>query len=135
MRNQIPEHCIITSEATRLPATLREGNAYIDDYGNRRFKDVTPVGHPNEHYPGVYALESFLGRFWWVETPPSKFRLSKFQFPPTAADFVSHEHTVLLTEELLTMLATGKSAFICDGPFDSRDSAHYALDVAWEAPE
>lgn len=134
MEKELPKHCIITSEARRIPATLSEGNAYIDDCGNRRFKDVAPVGHPDEEYAGVYALESFPGCFWWVETPPSEFRMSRFQYPPAESGSVIREHAVLSTEELMSMLPTGKSVFICDGPFDNRDSAHYALDVAWEAP-
>ena len=129
------EHCIITSEATRIPKSVREGNAYMDDPGNRRFRGTDPIRSSCDCFEGVYSLDSFPGRFWWVEVPPLSFRLTRYQFPPAPSPSSAHTHTVVSTDELAATLACGTSVFIHDGPFDSRDAAHYALDVACEAPE
>lgn len=39
------------------------------------------------------------------------------------------------SEVLLAALADGRAVTVHSGPFDTKDDAHYALDVRWESPE
>ena len=130
-----PQHYIISSEAPHLPESALKGGAYIDGAGNRLFPGISPVGSPSAPYVGIYTLHSFPDRFWWVEGSPLDFRLSGFQVQPAQSFNSSSCQDVLSTEELAAALATGTPVYIHGGPFRSRGSAHYALDVAWETME
>jgi len=39
------------------------------------------------------------------------------------------------SEDLLTALGAGRAITVYGGPFNTKDDAHYALDVRWEVPE
>jgi len=74
---------------------------------------------------GLIAATPFAGKFWWVRG--SIARLYPDAGPGTADD-------VQTTEDLFAAIARGYPAIVMDGPFDTKDDGHYALDVAWESP-
>lgn len=80
------------------------------------------------HLDGLGRIEAYLLRdkFWWV-------RGSVHRIYPNAGPG-SYDDTQS-TEELFDAIRQGFPARVMDGPFDTREDAHYALDVAWESPE
>lgn len=68
---------------------------------------------------------SYAGKFWWVRG--SVARINPAAGPGTADD-------VQTTEDLFAAIERGHPAIVMDGPFDTKDDGHYALDVAWESP-
>lgn len=65
------------------------------------------------------------GKFWWVRG--SIARVYQHAGPGTADD-------VQTTEALFAAIAAGHPAIVMNGPFETKDDGHYALDVAWESP-
>ncbi len=130
-----PQHYIITSEARHIPESALKGGAYINGAGNRLFPGILPVGSPSAPFVGIYTLHSFPDCFWWVEGAPSDFRHSAFKVQPDQSFNTSSSQGVLSTEELAAALDTGTSINIRGGPFRTRESGHYALDVARESEE
>lgn len=75
---------------------------------------------------GPIAATPFAGKFWWVRG--SVARIYPGAGPGTADD-------VQTTEDLFAAIACGHPVIVMDGPFDTKDDGHYALDAAWESPD
>jgi len=74
---------------------------------------------------GMVPAAPLAGKFWWVRG--SIARVYPGAVPGTSDD-------VQTTEDLFAAIARGYPAIVMDGPFDTKDDGHYALDVAWESP-
>jgi hypothetical protein len=74
------------------------------------------------------VLESYrvADRFWWV-------RGSATRIYPNAGP--GSYDDCLGTQEIFDLIDQGHEIHVMDGPFKTRDDAHYALDLAWESPE
>lgn len=66
------------------------------------------------------------GKFWWT-------RGEARQVYPEAS-WGSYDNA-RSTQEIFDDIAAGFDVCVMGGPFDTRDAAHYALDLAWESPE
>lgn len=73
-------------------------------------------------------IEAYLlgGKYWWT-------RGEARQMYPEAS-WGSYDNA-RSTQEIFEDIAAGFGVCVMDGPFETRDEAHYALDVAWESPE
>jgi hypothetical protein len=52
-----------------------------------------------------------------------------------SAELYSGYDNAYSSEELLAALDDGKTIKVYGGPYDTKDTAHYWLDVRWESPE
>lgn len=77
---------------------------------------------------GLVPASTLRGRFWWTRGGLDR----KY---PDAAPTKGTYDDVLSTEEIFATIAAGFEVWVMDGPFGSREDAHYALDVAWESPD
>lgn len=77
---------------------------------------------------GLVPASGLRGRFWWTRSGLDR------KYPDAAPTNGTYDE-VLTTEEIFAAIASGFPVWVKDGPFESRDRADYALDVAWEAPD
>ena len=77
---------------------------------------------------GLVPASALRGRFWWTRSGLDR------KYPDAAPTNGTYDE-VLTTEEIFAAIASGFQVWVKDGPFESRDRANYALDVAWEAPD
>lgn len=77
---------------------------------------------------GLAAASALRGRFWWTRGDIDR------KYPDAAPSRGTYDE-VLSTEEIFAAIAGGFEVWVMDGPFGSREDAHYALDVAWESPD
>ena len=77
---------------------------------------------------GLVPASALRGRFWWTRGGLNR------KYPNAAPDEGTVDE-VLSTEEIFAAIAAGFEVWVKDGPFESRDRADYARDVAWEAPD
>ena len=89
--------------------------------------DLRPSDLRFEGY-GLVPASALRGRFWWTRSGLDR------KYPDAAPTNGTYDE-VLTTEEILAAIASGFQVWVKDGPFESRDRANYALDVAWEAPD
>jgi hypothetical protein len=77
---------------------------------------------------GLVPASALRGCFWWTRGGLDK----KY---PDAAPTKGTYDGVLSAEEICAAIAAGFEVWVMDGPFGSREDAHYVLDVAWESPD
>jgi len=115
-------------------------------------KDIVPVepwvlmGRSSEPevsamYPGepqIYPSDMFAGKFWFVGLPAKALNHPPFAHagdPPKEISDDAGTYQTASTEEIGTILEHGFSVGIISGPFDTRDRAHYSLDLFMESGE
>lgn len=78
--------------------------------------------------PGLVPASALRGRFWWTRSGLNR------KYPDASPTEGTYDE-VLSTEEIFAAIAAGFAVWVKDGPFETRERADYALDVAWEAPD
>lgn len=77
-------------------------------------------------YGGLIPAAVLRGRYWWTRSGLNRMY--------SCATTGSHDF-IDSTEEIFAAIEEGFEVSVIRGPFNSREDAHYALDVAWEAPD
>jgi hypothetical protein len=94
--------------------------------------------HVARIYPGepqVYPSDMFAGKFWFIGLSVAAMDYPPFQpagSPTPQAEMKAGTHQTASTEEIGTILEQGFPVGVISGPFDTRDQAHYSLDLFWE---